>query len=662
MSTATQLSTDRPSLPARRRVKAHRGPMTTSLPHTHIRLRDLSELVAGIPYIIGFPPTNSLVLFTFRRCPDLVLSTTVRVDLPKPEHVSLVAAEVSNAVARNEVAAAIAVVVGDSGAEHRELIDMLRKALDAKGILLSHASWVSEVAHGEQWQCYQDPLCTDVVPDPQSSALAAATAVAGDTTYPNRDAMAAQLASDPEEALERRKNLLALYRPTPVRPYTDEDARDDLTLLGQALDKTLSTYDLPHLTDHQLVRLALALTQKPVKDECMAIVFSEEAKFAERLWTVLVRALPMPERAEPAFLLAISAYLRGSGVLAGLALKIVMESDPLHGMAVLLDFALQKGVSPNNLRTLLMTSILNNNEEQADSISLDDDPPWDTTPERPCTSTTSGLACPEPPKEDAERAAQEPGCGTQPGHDTSGEERTIKLDLSLSTGSGRVEPMPKNSTICEPASKSMSPSAGPTPSGGVVDRSTPAPDRSPIVVASPAPAEPEGDSFTKLAHGLVSPAVPGELPVDEGVVDRPRQVVRPSNTPSRVTEVAEVAANGERKSFSRGWFVGSPAMFSPSPCLASDAVDTGESVCLERPVDSTASAVLPSTGEPAGMCATRSMGVEPLRIAPGPLSQRVAEALSIHGDVPVRATVTMDALTAFLPPPTDLPTERSEPV
>ena len=111
--------------------------MTTSLPHTHIPQRNLSELVAGIPYVLGFPPTDSLVLLTFRRCPDLALSTTVRVNLPKPEHVSLVADELAAAVTRNNVAAAIAVVVADNAPEHHELIELLRKALADKEILLT---------------------------------------------------------------------------------------------------------------------------------------------------------------------------------------------------------------------------------------------------------------------------------------------------------------------------------------------------------------------------------------------------------------------------------------------------------------------------------------------------------------------------------------------
>ena len=468
--------------------------MTTFIPHTHIRQRDLSELVAGIPYVLGFPPTESLVLYTFRSCPNLALSTTIRVDLPKPEHVSLVVAELANAVAINEAVAVVAVAIGENADEQGELIEALRKMLADKDILLTHAAWVEKVAHGEQWQCYDDPLCTDIVPDPQSSALAAACAVAGDTTYPNREAIAAHLAPDPEEALARRRKLLDAHWKIPAQPYTDDDRDRDLEFLGLILDMTLTSYDLPTLTDYQLVRLAVALSQEPIKDECLAVVLSEERESAERLWTALVRALPAPERAEPAFFLAMSAYLRGAGILAALALGIVMESNPTHKTAVLLDLALRMGMPPDHLRSMLVTSIMKNDGEEADLDSEDDDdPPWDTSPE------------PEPaadPVTDAPEGPVEPA----------------PTDLARVGDLSRMDSMSSSTTIS-----------------------------------------------TDGAGNTAQPAASGDA--------------------SEVTNPVRVA--------------------------------------------------------------------EPARISPGALSQRAAAVLGIQIDEPVRRTVVMDALTAFLPPPTD---------
>ncbi len=347
----------------------------TSLPHTHIRERDLAELIAGIPYVIGFPPTDSLVLYSFRQCPALALSTTIRVDLPSQENVPAVVEKVLSALTETEAVAATATVVGGEQEDHRGLVDELRKALSDKDILLTHASWVSTVAHGVQWQCYDDPLCGGTVPDPRTSALAAAIAVAGETTYPDRAAMAAQLAPDPEEALSRREELLDTYLRVPNRPYDGSELDADLETLESALDRAATARELPTLTDRELVRLARALSHAEVKDECLAAALTEDPKAAEILWTALVRALPAPERAEPAFLLAMSAYLRGAGILASMALKVALDSNPEHRTAILLDHALRGAVPPARIREMLIDSIIRNN-------CPDDTSPWEpATPE-----------------------------------------------------------------------------------------------------------------------------------------------------------------------------------------------------------------------------------------------------------------------------------------
>jgi hypothetical protein len=505
----------------------------TSLPHTHIRLRDLSELIAGIPYVIGFPPTDSLVLFTFRRCPELALSTTIRVDLPQPEHVEPLVAEVTGAVVRNAAVAAIAVVIAEDGPDHRELIERLRKELDNQDVLLSHASHVSRIANGEVWQCYDGPLCHGVVPDPQSSALAAATAVAGDTTYPNREAIAAHLAPDSAEALIRREKLLDAYRMSPAQPYTDADLEADMQILGHALDKATGSYDLPSLSDHQLVRLARAMSQIPVKDECLAITLSEDSQAAERLWTVLVRALPAPERAEPAFLLAMSTYLRGAGVLAALALQIVMESNPTHNTAVLLDYALQRGLPPRVLRNMLMKSIVKNNEERSDPSPLeDDDPPWDTTPDDYGTTNTDPSTSDSAPQDRPEAE----------------------------------QPFPGYARCAEAARR-------------------------------PASESESSPGFSRGTGGQTDSSEPG------GPADMPTSTQTPATTAT------------------------------PPPANALGGTETGA-----------------STESASSM----SM-VEPPRTAPGALRQQAAAALGVIGGAPVRRTMTMDALTAFLPPPTERP-------
>lgn len=362
--------------------------MTTSPPRTCLTIRNLSALIAGIPSLIGFPPKNSVVLFTFTRYPTLTLGTTLRFDLPGPEHVEGAAEHLVAVARQNHAVAVIAIVVGGTADEHRPLVDALRQGFAADDILLVHANWVHEIQFGERWQCYLDPQCTDEVPDPQTTALAVAAAIAGDPTYRDREEMAAQLAPDPPDSLARREELLDAHLRVPQPPYTADDLAADLALITQLHTEAEASPNLPVFADRQLVRAAKALSRSEVRDECLEAALANAPRAGERLWTVLTRALPAPERAEPASLLAMSAYLRGAGTLAGLAIRTALAANPVHATATLLDMALANAVPPTDLRHLLQASILEN-EGTADGLSCPASPDTDVvTPVVPPTATS----------------------------------------------------------------------------------------------------------------------------------------------------------------------------------------------------------------------------------------------------------------------------------
>jgi len=335
------------------------SPSTTSS-HTHVRLSDLSELTAGLPGLIGYPPSESVVLFTFRSTHDLWLSTTIRGDLPTPDLVPLAVDELVKAAILNSAVAAIAVVVGGDLADqlpHRPLVTRLRTVFESAGIALIHTSWLREVVHGEPWYCYEDPLCGGTVPDPATSTVAAAVTLSGRVTFPSRTAMAEQLAHDDEQSLARREKLLdERMERTPTR-YDEDALASDLSTIRSEIKKTAASGTFPSPTDKQLVCLAMALSHPEVRDECLKIALTTEADAAERLWMALTRSLPAPERAEPAYLLAMSSYLRGDGVLAASALRTALEANQSHALAALLDQILAHGVPPEDVRRLLTQAV-----------------------------------------------------------------------------------------------------------------------------------------------------------------------------------------------------------------------------------------------------------------------------------------------------------------
>lgn len=331
-------------------------PAPLSPPH-EIRLDELGELIAGIPGLLGFVPADSLVLATFSARDGFRLGPTIRVDLPGIRERLPLVQQLRGALLQNEVAAVTAVVVGGGSADppdlpHRGLALLLAGELADLGIRLVHSAWVPRVERDATWRCYEDEECTGQVHDPATSVLAAMQAVDGMVTYASREDMVGVLAPDDEDRVAHRAQLLADH----TANATDDpsDRHDELLA---AVDAAAGRDSLPELDDEQIVRLAVALTDPRVRDSCLTLSITDRALGAERLWTVLTRAVPPPERAEPACLLALCAYLRGSAVLAGMALEVAMDADPDHRMAPLLREALDLGTPPDVLRRMIATSV-----------------------------------------------------------------------------------------------------------------------------------------------------------------------------------------------------------------------------------------------------------------------------------------------------------------
>ncbi|MFD6795417.1 MULTISPECIES: DUF4192 domain-containing protein [Prauserella salsuginis group] len=330
---------------------------------TRVDLRSPEQLLAALPYLLGFTPADSLVLLA--HAPDGPEADTVghvmRVDIPDVAAVPEL--EPPLRVPLADAAAVTVVLVGgiapDEGPAHRDVMRALTAVMTDLGVPINHALWASEIRLGARWCCYGDEMCGGELPDPTASTMAAVTTHAGQLTYASREAMEGAL--DPEGAavLARRAALLDLAA---SRDETDPACRDEeienaCALVGDVLARFRSGVGGtgPVLSDREIVELARALTHHEVRDASFGVCWpprSDLAVAAERLWTVLVRGVPAPERAEAASLLAYTAYLRGDGPLAGVAVRKALESHPGHTLAQLLDRALAHAVPPETLAGL----------------------------------------------------------------------------------------------------------------------------------------------------------------------------------------------------------------------------------------------------------------------------------------------------------------------
>lgn len=323
------------------------------------RLRSPVELVAAVPYLLGFHPRDSLVLVSIV---DRRIGLTSRIDVPPRAEAAEVAGGLATVLAEEGCDEVVVVVVGggrpvggpDDGRRppRSDLVEATRSAFDGLGIPVSSAIWVPEVAAGARWRCY-DSGARGVLPDPAASAVAAATVAAGHVTYSSREQLEQLVAPVDPITVQRRSDLLNALcdlRCAGSDPDLDPET-DAFNLVGAWVRRAGAEGSgfAPRLDDEAVVALCVALSNPVVRDAAFGFTPGPLASGAERLWTVLVRESPDPEAAEAAVLLAHSALARGNGALVGIALERALRAWPGHRMSELFRSAMDRGLGPDEL-------------------------------------------------------------------------------------------------------------------------------------------------------------------------------------------------------------------------------------------------------------------------------------------------------------------------
>jgi hypothetical protein len=305
------------------------------------RLHTRGDLIAALPALLGFYPTESIVVVYIR---EDRIALTARQDITGIDDAAALVAPTEH-TPTDAVHLAI-VTASDNDLPYESTVDTVRNAFRQAGIAVLGATWTPTISTGQRWRCYDDPHLHGHLPDPATTVIAAAVTYAGQVTYPSRKAVADQLTPDPPAALHRRADLIAELRAAGGLPYGDASQ-----MVTDAVDATAA--GLPPATDHLIAELAVALNNLAVRDASMAHILDRPAA-AERLWTLLVRATPGPYRAQPAVLLAVTTYLNSNTPLAILALQAALDAQPDNGFAKLLRLAIATGISPDEVRGVIV--------------------------------------------------------------------------------------------------------------------------------------------------------------------------------------------------------------------------------------------------------------------------------------------------------------------
>lgn len=312
-----------------------------------IRLTCQRELIAATPFLLGFFPSQSLVLHVVD---GQTLTVTVRMTLPEqPWQYRSMARDAVDAVHRHHGTGAVLLLV--SASRTPTLAGHLHAEFAAADIPVEILG-TPVISKGAEWFSYGSDGACGVIPDPAASPLAMDAVLRGQVTHASREQLAATLAPDPDEALARRAALIAAAHQVPTAESTAVEPRYDT--VRREVERT-ATRSTP-LTDDEVTALAVALEDRRVRDRCLGFTADRRAIAAERLWTELTRQCPAPQRAEPAVLLAMFAYVRGDGTLAMTALDRALEARPGHTLAQLLRSAVTRGIPPGELADVVDVS------------------------------------------------------------------------------------------------------------------------------------------------------------------------------------------------------------------------------------------------------------------------------------------------------------------
>jgi hypothetical protein len=311
-----------------------------------VRLSGPGDLVATIPHLFGFVPTESVVLLGLHG-PRKRINLTLRLDLCPPEHDQVVAEDLARRVRCSEPDAVQIVVLteaaDDGGLPRRALASELGVAvrLPVMDALLVRAG---------RWWSYlcQDPTCcpesgTPVNPESDgATAMAAAHAMLGRSVLPDRDAVVRSVAAPRGIAAVSAEQALTRACDRVHCAGTGDWKAEALSLVRDLVERYADPRVAVRADDAALI--VLACHDIATRDEILGMELDDEAEdqLLRLMRDCVRRALP-PFDAPVCATYAWLAYAAGEGVLASAAVDRAIATDPSLSLARLIEDAITHG-------------------------------------------------------------------------------------------------------------------------------------------------------------------------------------------------------------------------------------------------------------------------------------------------------------------------------
>ena len=315
--------------------------MTT---HTATALTSPHDLLAAVPFMVGYHPKDSLVAMALR---DDKVVMAMRVDFPEPDLILATSETIAMHLIREQASEAIVVGYLPTNTLETDSLAIVREVIARHDIIVKECIAV----RGDR---FRSNLCQDIgccppegnpIPLLTDSRVTAEQVAAGNPLpYLDLDEMKRSIAAQPAD-----KELNKLIKKIADIDYDS----DEVTLLQRQgvnaiIELAMEFKGAGFSGNKALIALVLArLLDLQVRDYAMGMSTEESCEQLWDMWRWLLRIAPRGYVAPVAVIFAIMSYERGDGALAQRALDRAFEDSAKYQMAKLLRRTFAAGWPPS---------------------------------------------------------------------------------------------------------------------------------------------------------------------------------------------------------------------------------------------------------------------------------------------------------------------------
>jgi hypothetical protein len=285
------------------------------------QLRSSEDLLAAVPFLLGFYPADSIVAVFIGSDKHVRAAGRADRDAPPAE----IIAHFRTALRRTMSAV---VLVGYGAEPDSDRLNAVIRGM-RRDVPIAGAFWVSEKQYRCVWDGCRCSARRGVAFDPRAAVSAATLVAQGAVAALSREQVVSELAADPEA---QAAVGAAIAEP--------DDSAGQLTVA----DALQMAQQGRRLSDAQAAALAVLLCEPNAREQ--AWLATDDQPWLRQLWFDLTRRVPDSHAGPVAALAAWWAWRTGNEVLAGEALRRALSSSPRTGLTPIVGKLITAHIDP----------------------------------------------------------------------------------------------------------------------------------------------------------------------------------------------------------------------------------------------------------------------------------------------------------------------------